>query len=160
MRNRHVEAARRAAKQYHRDRRGTPFADGIYQHYVLDNELSSLSWRTDAVFILNDYRVLLRWVHPRQAYQELGTAVSRDIRPSWSSTWQRRARVIDLCVPLEVRNTADLRRLVALTRRLLLRETTLALVFPSFTYGPREARAESPPSVPSHQNDYENNDQA
>lgn len=146
MKNRHVEAARRAAIQYHRHRRGPTFVDGVYQHYVLDKEASSLSWWTDAVFILNNYRVLLCWVHPRQAYRELPAAfpAAGEIHPHWSSSWHRRGRVIDLCVPIEIRTTADLQRLVALTRQLLLRETTLALEFPAYTYGENEARAETP----------------
>lgn len=54
------------------------------------------------------------------------------IGPSLNSRWCQYSRLVNLCGPIEVRNEADLRQLVALTRRLLKRQVTLSDVFPNY----------------------------
>ncbi|MFT3848541.1 MAG: hypothetical protein QM739_07610 [Propionivibrio sp.] len=41
---------------------------------------------------------------------------------------------VDLCIPVEVRNTADLGALAGLAKRLVRRETSIVQAFPSYQY--------------------------
>jgi len=60
------------AKQYHRNKRGNEFASGIIvRHLYHDMTPETLTFWDDAVFIVNDYRVALWWVHPRHQYHQL-----------------------------------------------------------------------------------------
>lgn len=56
------------------------------------------------------------------------------IYPSMSVNWFRDCRYIDICVPLEIKDTQDLISLVTLVKRLPNRTTTLSKEFPNYTY--------------------------
>ncbi len=72
MKNRHRERLRIAAKLFHRHKRGSRFEHGIIAPYAFDNpDPDRLTWWNDAVFIVNDYRVMLSWIHPRYAYDKM-----------------------------------------------------------------------------------------
>lgn len=71
MKNRHQEHLKKSAKLYHRNKRSSNFTRGLIQFHQYDAEnASSLSWWDDVDFILNDYRVVVAWIHPRYEYQE------------------------------------------------------------------------------------------
>lgn len=57
-----------------------------------------------------------------------------EVRPTMLVKWYGNCKGIDLCVPFEVHNRGDLKQLVALTRKLLTRETTLQREFGDYTY--------------------------
>lgn len=60
------------AKQYHRNKRGDQFTNGIIARHLYDDMTpETLTFWDDAVFIVNDYRVALWWVHPRHQYHQL-----------------------------------------------------------------------------------------
>jgi hypothetical protein len=60
------------AKQYHRNKHGGAFTSGIIvRHLYHDMTPETLTFWDDAVFIANDYRVALWWVHPRHQYHQL-----------------------------------------------------------------------------------------
>ncbi|MFA9219499.1 MAG: hypothetical protein ACEQSK_20670 [Sphingomonadaceae bacterium] len=180
----------RAARQYHRDGPPLHLQHGLLQRYHFAQPQPARSWWHDVVFILNDHRVSVHWIHPRLAYEDavdagacaqlpepatsvlagatplyraVGRARKRQrgwqlaasagpdqayvaaqhrlcrdgsirIVPSLQVRWNRRGRCVDLCAPLEVRNLHELQALVALVRRLLKRETTLAAEFPGYHY--------------------------
>lgn len=59
MKNKQVERRRRLAKQYHQNKRGTPFVDGImvwlqYEHIME----SALSWWDGVEFVLGGHAYL------------------------------------------------------------------------------------------------------
>ena len=71
MKNRYQENLKKSAKLYHRNERNSNFIKGLIQYYQYDEESStSLSWWCDVDFILNDYRVVVAWTHPRQDYKD------------------------------------------------------------------------------------------
>ena len=71
MKNLHQQNLKKSAKQYHRNTRSSNFVVGLLQYHQYDKESSSaLSWWDDVDFILNDYRVIVTWIHPRQDYQD------------------------------------------------------------------------------------------
>ena len=71
MKNRYQENLKQSAKLYHRNKRNSNFIEGLIQHHLYDaTNPSALSWWDDVDFILNDYRVVVAWVHPRQDYQD------------------------------------------------------------------------------------------
>lgn len=55
--------------------------------------------------------------------------------PSMSARWYRWGIGVDLCAPIEVRNTDEVCQLANLARRLLKRECSISEVFPSYVYG-------------------------
>ena len=60
------------AKQYHRNKRGDEFTNGIIVRHLYDEMTpETLTFWDDAVFIVNDYRVALWWAHPRDQYHQL-----------------------------------------------------------------------------------------
>lgn len=66
MKNRYQEHLKRSAKHYHRNARNANFIKGLLQFDLCDSRNSStLSWWDDVEFILNNYRVIVTWVHPR-----------------------------------------------------------------------------------------------
>lgn len=70
MKNRQFELRRRLARQYHRDKRGDPFEQGIrIRHDYGEFDPNELSWWDDVQFILGDLRVAVAWQHPRHVYQ-------------------------------------------------------------------------------------------
>lgn len=72
MKSRAIEAMKQRARLYHRNKRGDAFTDGvIVRHLYHDMTPETLTFWDDAVFIVNDYRVALWWVHPRHQYHEL-----------------------------------------------------------------------------------------
>jgi hypothetical protein len=72
MKNRAIEAMKQRAKLYHRNKRGDEFTNGvIVRHLYHDMTPETLTFWDDAVFIVNDYRVALWWVHPRDRYHDL-----------------------------------------------------------------------------------------
>ncbi len=73
----------------------------------------------------------LQW---RQARQQVMQSADIQIQPSLTSRWCKYSRLVYLCAPIEVRDKADLRQLVDLTRRLLKREATLEEIFPDYRY--------------------------
>ncbi|WP_025872467.1 hypothetical protein [Methylobacillus glycogenes] len=71
MKNKQVERRRRLAKQYHQNKRGTPFVDGImvwlqYEHLME----GGLSWWNGVELILGEIRISVFWQHPRHEYRE------------------------------------------------------------------------------------------
>ena len=71
MKNRYQENLKKSAKLYHRNERNSNFIKGLIQYYQYDEVSStSLSWWCDVDFILNDYRVVVAWTHPRQHYKD------------------------------------------------------------------------------------------
>jgi len=62
------------------------------------------------------------------------TSTAIDVRPSMKIRWYRWCKGVHLCVPFEVRGRDDLKQLVALTRKLLARETTLQKEFGDYVY--------------------------
>ena len=195
MKNVHVEDLKRRAKQYHRAERGGHSKNDIMFFHRYDGlPTDRLTWWDDVHFILNDYRVMLAWIHPRMAfedaiecetdrltahlpfedfmhegtpvYETIGTSRKKiisieyetlvqtddwrdqcqrarqqamqsanfEIKPFLKSNWCTHSRVVDLCVPIEVRHEDDLQQLVTLARRLLKREVTLSEAFPGYLY--------------------------
>lgn len=56
------------------------------------------------------------------------------VTPYLKLSWGRYRRLVELCVPAEIRQEADIDALVALARRLVKRATTLADEFPMYRY--------------------------
>lgn len=56
------------------------------------------------------------------------------IKPSMKIEIHSWCRVVELCVPVEVRNVDEVKALIALTKRLIKRETTLDQLFPDYQY--------------------------
>lgn len=72
MKNRAIEAMKQRAKLYHRNKRDGEFTNGIIvRHLYYDMTPVTPTMWDDAVFIVNDYRVALWWVHPRYQYHQL-----------------------------------------------------------------------------------------
>ena len=72
MKHPHYERLRRAARLYHRNRRGDHFEQGmLVRHDYSGIDPNSLSWWDDVTFILGKVRVAVCWRHPRCAYQDL-----------------------------------------------------------------------------------------
>jgi hypothetical protein len=70
MKNQRLERTYRLMRQYHRNRRGDPFEQGIrVRRDDIDDEPDARSWRDDVTFILGGRRVKIAWQHPRCAYQ-------------------------------------------------------------------------------------------
>ena len=69
MKNRYQESVKKSAKLYHRNERNSNFIKGLIQYQYVEESSTSLSWWCDVDFILNDYRVVVAWIHPRQDYQ-------------------------------------------------------------------------------------------
>jgi hypothetical protein len=200
MKNLYRERLRFAAKKFHRFKRGSRFELGVIAPYAFDDaDPGRLTWWTDVVFIMNDYRVMLSWIHPRYVYDEkvreeaerrvghiapteqitsplmkkvgrsrkkiagsrvrmvdhgrseaqaaqvslLNRGADYQIAPFMKSTWTPYHRLVELCIPVEIRNNDDLLDLVALARRLLKREVLLEEAFPLYLYTRESWRAES-----------------
>jgi hypothetical protein len=78
MKNRFIESKKQKAKLYHRNQHGDTFTNGIVARYRYDDMTpETLTFWDDAVFIVNDYRVALGWVHPRDRYFALVKAQAR-----------------------------------------------------------------------------------
>lgn len=78
MKNRAIESMKRRAKLYHRNNRGDEFTNGIIVRHLYDDMTPETpTFWDDAVFIVNDYRVALWWVHPRHRYHDLVEAEAR-----------------------------------------------------------------------------------
>lgn len=70
MKNRQLELRRCLARQYHRNKRGDPFEQGILvRHDYGEVDPNSLSWWDDVMFVLGKVRVNVAWRHPRDVYQ-------------------------------------------------------------------------------------------
>lgn len=70
MKRRQFELSRRLARQYHRNKRGDQFEQGILvRHDYGDADPNGLSWWDDVMFILGKVRINASWQHPRQVYQ-------------------------------------------------------------------------------------------
>jgi len=70
----------------------------------------------------------------REAQRAVGDEVPFTVSPSMSIKRYRHGKDLYLCAPFEVRNQDDLKRLVAIARRLALRRSTLAEEFGEFSY--------------------------
>lgn len=71
MKNTYQEHLKKSAKLYHRNKRNSNFIRGLIQfHQYGEKRSTSLSWWDDVDFILNDYRVVVAWNHPRYDYKE------------------------------------------------------------------------------------------
>lgn len=69
MKNTYQESLRKQAKMYHRNERGSVFTNGLLiKHSYESASKTNLSWWGDVDFILNNYRVSVEWIHPRQDY--------------------------------------------------------------------------------------------
>ena len=64
------------------------------------------------------------------------------VRPSLARRSLDWCTGLDLCIPVEVRNIAELQALAAIGRRLLKGETTLGRLYPGYEYGRNAWRAE------------------
>ncbi|WP_374355357.1 hypothetical protein [Chitinimonas sp.] len=72
MKNRHFELRRRFARQYHRNKQGHYFDQGIrIRRDYSEVNPSGLSWWDDVQFILGGMRVEVAWQHPRHVYEGL-----------------------------------------------------------------------------------------
>lgn len=72
MKRRQFELSRRMARQYHRNKRGDQFEQGILvRHDYGDVDPNSLTWWDDVMFILGKVRINVAWRHPRQVYQDM-----------------------------------------------------------------------------------------
>lgn len=70
MKNRQIELRRRLARQYHRNRRGDSFAQGVLaRHDYGEVDPNGLSWWDDAMFVQGRVRMNVAWQHPRNVYQ-------------------------------------------------------------------------------------------
>lgn len=69
--------------------------------------------------------------------------IDHTVTPAMSITHLRWCTGVDLCVPAEIRCQTDAVVLAALVRRLLTRETTLAVEFPGYAYGRAEWLSEA-----------------
>ena len=218
MKNRQFELRRRLARQYHRNKRGHQFEQGILvRHDYGEFDVNDLSWWDDVQFILGGLRVAVAWQHPRHVYQgmiedaamkathhlyeKIGgdlfdgadksyKKVGRSRKKVQSYTTIRRpgerewldavraenarlsmdaefsvvpsvkvktlawCRFVEIVVPVEIRNSAELRTLADLVRRILKGETTLEREFPGYISGKTkwidEGLAEQPPHLVSH----------
>ncbi len=84
MKNIHVERLRIAAKQFHRYQRRQHFDKGIHAYHLYDGlDPACLSWWDDVAFILNDYMVVLLWIHPRMAYDDQIDSVAHKLSESF-----------------------------------------------------------------------------
>ncbi len=72
------------------------------------------------------------WEIERQLQRD---GIDHIVTTSMSFTHLNWCTGVDLCVPSEIRYQADAVALAALARRLLTRETTLAIEFPGYAYG-------------------------
>ncbi len=69
MKNTYQESLRKHAKMNHRNERGSVFTNGLLiKHSYESANKTNLSWWDDVDFILNNYRVSVEWIHPRQDY--------------------------------------------------------------------------------------------
>lgn len=69
MKNTYQESLRKQAKMYHRNERGSVFTNGLLiKHSYEYASKTNLSWWDDVDFVLNNYRVSVEWIHPRQDY--------------------------------------------------------------------------------------------
>jgi len=72
MKRRLFELNRRLARQYHRNKRGDLFEQGILvRHDYSDVDPNSLTWWDDVMFILGKVRINVVWRHPRHAYRDM-----------------------------------------------------------------------------------------
>ncbi len=71
MKNHYQEHLKKSAKLYHRNKRNSNFTRGLIQRHLYYADISSaLSCWHKVGFILNSYRVVVAWIHPRYDYQE------------------------------------------------------------------------------------------
>lgn len=84
------------------------------------------------------------------------------IKPSMKITIHSWSRMVQLCVPIEVRNVDEVKALVALTKSLIKRETILEKLFPCYKCTKEtwlaEANLRKPQAVSVHQ--FDNNSHA
>lgn len=79
MKNRHFEQRRSLARQYHRNKRGDRFEQGILvRHDYSGTDPGGLSWWDDLQFVLGRMRVSVSWQHPRQVYKDLIESAAMD----------------------------------------------------------------------------------
>ncbi|CAG0931559.1 MAG: hypothetical protein EFKGCFLK_01882 [Rhodocyclaceae bacterium] len=70
MKNHRIEQLHRLARQYHRNRRGDSFEQGILlRHYYGEVDPHGLSWWDDVMFVHGKVRINVAWQHPRNVYQ-------------------------------------------------------------------------------------------
>lgn len=70
MKNPRFELRRCLSRQYHRNRRGDHFEQGILvRHDYSGIDPEGLSWWDDVQFILGGRRIAVAWQHPRHVYQ-------------------------------------------------------------------------------------------
>lgn len=218
MKNRQFELLRHMARQYHRNKRGHQFEQGILvRHDYGEFDANDLSWWDDVQFIFGGLRVTVAWQHPRHVYQgmikdaamkaahhlyekidgdlfdgaeksykKIGrsrkkvqsyTSIHRPGEQEWldavraekarlnmeaefsvvpSVTVKTLAwcRFVEMVAPVEIRNSAELRTLADLARRILKGEITLEREFPGYIYGKTnwidEGLTEQPPHLVSH----------
>ena len=71
MKNHYQENLKKSAKRHHRNQRNLNFIQGVLNDHLYGaTPSSSLSWWDDVDFILNDYRVIVAWIHPRQDFKD------------------------------------------------------------------------------------------
>ena len=159
MKNRRFELRRRLARQYHRNKRGDRFVQGILVRHCYDEfEPDALSWWDSVQFILGGRRVLVAWRHPRHVYQEMiddaAMKAEFSVMPSFKVEMVSWCRFVKIVAPIEVRHVEELRMLAKLVLSILKGETTLEQEFPGYMYGKAqwvsEGLADQPLGIVSH----------
>ena len=74
---------------------------------------------------------------------EVAKSVSFEVRPSLQINWRKSCKSIWLCAPFEVRSEEDLKKLVDIARRLVMRQSTLVQEFGDYVYMKEEYWAEN-----------------
>lgn len=64
--------------------------------------------------------------------------------PNMKVKYYRYCKGVDLCIPVEVRNNAELKEMASLAKALFLRQTTLDKEFPGYKYGAEDYCRENP----------------
>lgn len=72
-----------------------------------------------------------------------------EIKPSISTKWTDHSRFVAVCIPLEIRNEEDLKKLASIVKQLLKRETTLDILFPNYSYTKEDWIAEQSMRIPN-----------
>lgn len=71
------------------------------------------------------------------------------VTPSITSEWTDHSRFVSICIPMEIRNKEDLKKLASIVKQLLKRETTLDSLFPNYAYSKNDWIAEQSKCIPN-----------
>lgn len=124
----HTEAVRRVA-HLHPDK--DPFSDMTPNYKKLGRSRKKIvSWtqRPTSDEFQRYYDLLT------EMKRQVGQEVAFEVRPCMTIAWQSSCKQLTLCAPFEVRSEADLLALTHIARRLVKRESTMALEFGDCIY--------------------------